>query len=93
MSTYLPAGTKWTDHHRHLEEALDGIGFLTDRDMVALMGGDLNLCDERDLALARADLRAIGYRERPIALWGRRPLFLRWEKVAFDPRELAAQWS
>ncbi len=87
MSLYIPEGTSRVSHHRRLHEALDGVGFLTERDLIVLMGLDPSLCDERDLALARADLHAMGYRERALSLWGRRARFLRWEKVAFSPNE------
>ena len=93
MSLYLPDGTCRASHTRRLHEALDGVGFLTERDLIALMGVNLGLCDERDLALARADLRAMGYRERSLSLWGRRAAFVRWEKVAFSSGELAARWG
>lgn len=89
MSIYIPEGTCRFTHARRLKEALDGIGFLTERDLIDLMGGDSRLCDEHDLYLARADLRAMGYRERALDLWGRRASFWRWEKVAFNPDELA----
>lgn len=93
MSIYLPEGTCRFAHERRLKEALDGIGFLTECDLVGLMGGDGHLCGEHDLELARADLRAMGYRERALTLWGRRAAFWRWEKVAFSPDEIAARWG
>lgn len=93
MSIYIPDGTTWHGHHRKVEAALEGIGFLTEHDVIALMGGDVHLCSDRDRAMARGDLRALGYRERPLALWGRRPIFWRWEKVTFSPQELAARWG
>lgn len=93
MSIYIPEGTCRFARERRLKDALDGIGFLTERDLVDLMGGDSRLCDENDLDLARADLRAMGYREEPIALWGRRRVFVRWVKVAFSPKELLARWG
>lgn len=93
MSIYMPEGTCRFAHERRLKEALDGIGFLTERDLIDQMGGDSRLCDEHDLYLAKADLRAMGYRERSLALWGRRPSFWRWEKVVFSPNELATRWG
>lgn len=93
MSLYLPDSTCRASHSRRLRDALDGVGFLTERDLVALMGVDPGLCDERDFALARADLHAMGYRERALSLWDRRAAFLRWEKVAYNPAELAARWG
>lgn len=93
MSLYLPDGRSRFEHRRRLEEALDGIGFLTERDLIDLMGADSRLCDEHDLDLARADLRATGYREESVALWGRRRSFHRWVKVAFSPDELTARWG
>ena len=87
MSIYLPEGTDRAERSRQLAEALDGVGYLTDLDLVALMGADVHLCTEEDRAMARADLRAMGYQERPIALWGLRPIFWRFEKVAFNPRD------
>lgn len=93
MSIYMPEGTCRFAHEQRLKEALDGIGFLTERDLVTLMGGDVQLCDDHDLELARADLRAMGYEGRALTLWGRRAAFLRWEKVAFSPYEFAARWG
>lgn len=93
MSTYMPAGTCRFEHERRVREALEGVGFLTELDMVVLMGGDPALCTEHDLELARADLRAMGYAQRPLTLWGRRSAFWRWEKVAFSPAELADRWG
>lgn len=91
MSIYMPEGTCRFAHERRLKEALDGIGFLTEHDLINLMGGDVHLCDESDLELAGADLRAMGYREKAISLWGRRPAFWRWVKVAYRPEELATR--
>lgn len=88
MSLYLPEGTCRASHARRLHEALDGVPFLTERDLVVLMGVDPRLCDERDFALARIDLHVMGYRERALSLWGRRASFLRWEKVAYAPGKL-----
>ena len=87
MSIYLPNGTGRAERSRQLAEALDRVGYLTDLDLIASMGADVHLCTEEDRAMARADLRAMGYRERPIALWGRRPIFWRFEKVAYAPAE------
>lgn len=87
MSIYLPEGTDRAERSRQLVEALDGVGYLTDLDLIALIGADVHLCAEEDRAMARADLRAMGYQERPIALWGRRPIFWRFEKVAYAPAE------
>jgi hypothetical protein len=93
MSIYMPEGTCRFAHERRLKEALDGIGFTTERDLIDLMGGDSRLCDEQDLELARADLRAMGYREKAISLSGCRPVFWRWVKAAYSPDELAARWG
>jgi len=93
MSVYMPNGTCRFAHDKRLRDALDGVGFLTERDLVTLMGCDVNLCGERDFELARADLRAMGYQERAVSLWGRRSAFWRWEKVAFSPTELIARWG
>ncbi len=93
MSIYLPEGRSSSEHQRLLEEALDDVGFLTEDDMIELMGGDSRLCDEHERYLARADLRAMGYREQTIALWGRRRVFHRWVKVAFSPTELTSRWG
>lgn len=93
MSLYLPAGTCRISHGRRLREALDGVPILTECDLVMLMGINPGLCDEHDFALARADLHAMGYRERALSFWGRRAAFIRWEKVAYSPAELAARWG
>jgi hypothetical protein len=90
MSTYLPKNIDRKRRQGILEEALAGIMFLTERDLISLVGGDVHLCSDEDLATARADLRSMGYEERPIALWGRRPSFWRFEKVAFSPAEIAS---
>ncbi len=87
MSIYLPEGTDRAERSRQLADALDGVGYLTDLDLIALMGADVHLCTEEDRVMARADLRAMGYQERAIALWGRRPIFWRFEKVAYAPAE------
>ena len=93
MSIYMPGGTCRFVHDQRLKEALDGIGFLTEHDLIELMGGDSRLCSDHDLSLARADLRAMGYREEAISLWGCRRVFWRWVKVAYSPDELAARWG
>lgn len=93
MSIYMPEGTCRFAHERRLKEALDGVPHLTEHDLVGLMGGDVHLCCEHDLELARADLRAMGYREKTISLWDCRPVFWRWVKVAYSPDELAARWG
>ena|SRR5579863_2291580 len=62
----------------------EGIGYLTLSDMLELMGAEIDLCDETDRAMARRDLRANGYDERYIALWGRRRIFKRWVIVGRD---------
>jgi hypothetical protein len=91
MSIYMPKGTCRHVHYRRLRDALDGIGFLTVHDLIELMGGDSRLGCQEDFDLARADLRAMGYREEPIGLWGRRRVFWRWVKVAYSPEELASR--
>ncbi len=93
MSLYLPEGRSRSEHERLLEEALDGIGFLTEDDMIELMGVDSRLCGDHDRWLARADLRAMGYREEVVSLWSRRRIFRRWVKVADSRKELTARWG
>lgn len=93
MSIYMSKGTCRHTHFRRLRAALDGIGFLTVQDLIELMGGDSHLCSQEDFDLAKADLHAMGYREEPIGLWGRRRVFWRWVKVAYSPEELASRWG
>jgi hypothetical protein len=80
-STYCPRDRDRGKHSRLIAEAVEGIPYLTEDDMLVLMGADLSLCTEWDRQLARSDLYVCGYRRGLVALHGRPRVFPRWIKV------------